>query len=134
MNTLWKILSELLAFGAIMSIAEYHAHLFIANKKINNSFHFWWACAYFIPAFYVALVMFDNWYLLAAFTAERFFFYNPLLNLMRNKTFFYLSTASGNSSSWWDRLEIKWKNIYPDIWVLSGILLITLQFFIFRAT
>lgn len=125
-----KFLFELIMLLIIFGTAEKHASLFKANIKISPWFHALWAGAYFIPAIVIGWFVCESWWLLSAFCLERFFFYNFLLNLIRHKPVFYLSTGSGKSASLWDKIELRWGAIYPIIWVLSGMLFGAIQFFI----
>ena len=114
---------EIAALGLIIGTCVIHAHRFAANKSVGPLFHTIWAVIYFAPLLLISWFE-ASWVLALAFVIERFFFYNPVLNLIRHRPFFYLSVKSDHPS-WWDELEIKWRAAYPYVWALSGAALIT---------
>jgi len=81
-------LYEILALIAIIGITSVHAHIFNENRKIGPWFHFLWAAVYFIPCGVIAYLTGSYW-LAGAFILERAVFYNPILNLIRQRPFFY---------------------------------------------
>lgn len=121
---------EIIFLIVIFAICDVHKKKFDENKKISPLFHIAWAAVYFVPAYFVAIVMYDSWWLLCYFLLLRFVAYNPILNLLRKRDFFYLSVASGASASWWDKVEISWANAYQIVWYLAATLLFIGQFFI----
>lgn len=111
--------------GVMVAICAIHAKRFADNKAIGLWFHFIWGCVYFIPATFLAWQMSSYW-LAGAFVIERFVFYNPILNRMRGKAFFYLSVNS-QTPSWWDSIEIGWRNAYPYVWIFSCVAFMIIQ-------
>lgn len=113
----------------ILIICRIHASLFYHNRPVGPLFHSVFALVYIIPAVYVSVFVYHDILLLIEFGLLRFMLYNPALNEMRRKPFFYLSVNSENPS-WWDRIEIKWGKAYPYVWALSLVLYISVLFFI----
>lgn len=104
----------------IIAVTCIHAHRFAANKPINGWFHFLWGLVYAAPASFFILEK-HSWWLLLAFTLERFIFYNPILNIFRTEKFFYI-VADNSKPGFWDKIEVWWAGFYKYIWflVLAG--------------
>jgi len=81
-------LYEIAALILIIGITSIHAHIFENNVKIGPWFHFLWGMVYFIPCGIIAWLT-GSWWLAGAFLFERLVFYNPILNLIRERPFFY---------------------------------------------
>ena len=113
----------------IVVVCLVHAWWFSRNIPTGVWFHFLFAMAYVVPMIWIGWFWQHNIWLVVALVALRFVLYNPLLNLMRDKPFFYLSVNNSNPS-WWDSLEIHWSNLYPYIWAGSIVGFIILQFMI----
>ena len=84
MTRLWDI--PYLLF--IIWICITHARIFARNKPIGPLFHIFWAGIYMIPVIPIA-VFCHNWLIVCAVILERLVFFNPILNLIRDKPFFY---------------------------------------------
>lgn len=123
---IFQFILLLLIFG----IAEKHASLFKENKKIGLWFHTLWGLVYFIPAAFIALEIYDSWFIMATFALERFVFYNVILNKIRGLGIFYLSVASGEDASIWDRIEIWWGKWYEYLFFVFLALYIFAQFWV----
>ncbi len=120
-------LYEIAAFGLIIGITDLHAEKFAANKPVGPLFHTLWALIYLVPCAVIAALN-SSWWLMVAFTLERFVFYNLILNIWRTKPFFYIH--SGLNGSWWDDLELKWSGVYPYAWGVGLLGLIIVNFII----
>lgn len=103
-------------------IADYQAQRFDAQKTIS---HFWWAFAVGVMVVGAWLLTDKNYLFALALVMERIWFFNPTLNLLRKKSFFY--TNSSKNGSW---IDAHIGNIYPYIFVISLSVFIFLQFFI----
>ena len=103
---------------------------FKLNWKTGPFFHLIFGSIWLAPVFIVGFVWQHDIWLVLLLILQRFVFFNPLLNIERSEPFFYLSTAQGKSSSWWDALEIKYASAYRDIWFFCLGSYFLLQFFI----
>lgn len=86
---------EIAALMIIIGVCAIHADIFARNRIIGPWFHALWAGVYFIPCGVMAYLT-GSWWLAGAFIMERAIFYNPILNLMRDKPFFYQGSNSLN--------------------------------------
>lgn len=123
-------LYEIIFLIIIFAICDIHRIQFEKPKPISPLFHIVWALIYFVPVFIISIVFYDSWWFLACLLLLRFVAYNPILNKMRKKDWFYLSVYSGASASWWDKVEISWSKAYQLIWYLAAVLLFIGQFFV----
>lgn len=121
---------EIVFLIVIFAICDIHRNEFEKNKPISHLFHIIWALIYFVPCFVIAIIFYESWWLLTYLLLLRFVAYNPILNLLRKKDWFYLSVNSGASASWWDKVEISWSKAYQLIWYLAAVLFFIGQFFI----
>jgi type IV secretory pathway TrbD component len=102
-----------------------HKRLYDDNYKIPLDFHAAWASLYILPMIVIFVIywLMDRFmtglWVVGLVALERFSLYNPILNLMRHKSFFYLSVQSKTDPSFWDGLELKYKKYYPYVWLLS---------------
>lgn len=119
---------EIPILSLIIGICCIHANRFHQNIPIGKWFHFLWGCVYAAPSAFFAWQM-HSWWLLGAFTIERFVFYNPILNLIRQRKFFYI-VADNSKPGFWDKIEVWWANFYPYIWGLGVLAFIAIQFYI----
>ena len=125
-----------IGFLCIIVLADIiHAHKYNSNETVQKGFHFWWSVIYASPVVVIAIVFLFTigwkesvWICLAAFF-ERIVIYNPLLNFLRSpqKKFFYISASSTTDPSWFDKLELRWKDSYPFAWITCLIIFIILQ-------
>lgn len=125
---------ELPLAALVVLITILHAGIFNNNteqrKNIAPSFHWTWAAIYGIVLVVICYLS-KSWWLFGVGCLMRFAFYNPLLNAWRHRGVFYITTSTGNLTSWWDKTELAWGKWYPIISILSAILFITLQFFFY---
>lgn len=123
-------LLQIPVLALIRWIAGIHAKKFAANIKIGPWWHFWWSVVYAIPCAITAWLC-HSWLLAVAFAIERFVVYNPLLNRIRNKSFFYI-VADNSKPGFWDKIEVFWAGFYPYIWGLAvlGYIFIQIKFII----
>lgn len=122
---------EFILLLLIFGIAEKHARVFEDNKKVSWFFHAGWGLVYFIPAWFISFIMYDDILVGLSFLFTRFAAYNPILNKIRDKDFFYLS-VQGENPSWFDRIELKWKDAYPYVWAASLAGFIALQVILYQ--
>jgi hypothetical protein len=87
---------EIAALGIITGTCIIHANIFARNRIIGPWFHFIWAAVYFIPLGAIAYLN-GSWWLAGVFIMERAVFYNPILNLIRQRPFFYQGSATANN-------------------------------------
>lgn len=86
-------------YGAFTAgICLYHAKRFNAQKTVNHAAYFALSCAF---GFFLVWISRWNWWFAGALFCFRIWFYNPFLNLLRDKSFFY-THAKGPDSSWMD--------------------------------
>ena len=124
MMHLWQI-----AFvSLLLVICAIHTHIFRVNKPVGPLFHLIWMVIYFVPPAIIWAVN-RSYELAGASVLIRFVLYNPVLNYLRHRPFFYLSVNSKNPSLW-DKIELKWSGLYPWIWGTGFLGLIIIQFFI----
>lgn len=126
MMFIWEIIFLIIIFA----ITDIHRIQFEKNRAISPLFHAVWALVYFVPCFVISFIFYESWWMLAYLLLLRFVAYNPILNVMRKKDWFYLSVNSGASASWWDKVEISWAKAYQLIWYLAAVLLFIGQFFV----
>lgn len=122
---------EIPALGIIIAICAIHAHRFAANIKIGPWFHIVWGCIYASVMAFMAWQV-KSWWLLGGFAIERFVFYNMTLNILRYgwrwDSLFYIHAEK--NGSWWDRIELAWKGLYPYIWGVGVLAFVIIQFYI----
>lgn len=121
MIRLWQILFIVLIIG----IAKYHANLFQKNKPIGPLFHAIWAAIYFVIPAGLSWYL-HSWWLIGAAVLLRFVAYNPILNTIRKKNWFYLH--SGDNGSLWDDFENAWAETYVWIWSICLLGFVAYQF------
>jgi hypothetical protein len=109
----------------ILVICAIHAHRFEKIEPIGPLFHFVWAGVYGLGMAFWYLLLRDD-LLMLALLVLRFVAYNPLLNWMREKDWWYV--GSGVNGSWWDRLEEKYASVYKVLWFAVLVELIIIQF------
>ena len=115
-------LFEIGMLGVIIGICAIHAKRFRDNIPTGDWFHILWALIYFIPCVVMCL-LWGSWWLAAAFVAERMVFFNPVLNKMRGKSFFY--TGNTVTGSVIDKILGK---AFPIVWGISVIIFVFIQF------
>lgn len=113
-------IGEILFFFVNLAIADYHASRFAIDKSINHTF---WAAI--VGALIVGATWISgwNWWFGLALLMQRTWCFNPILNLIRQKPFFY--TNSGKGGSLMDRFAGKY---YEYVFGFSLIVFIVLQF------
>ena len=120
---------ESLFLFLIIVVTFVHEQWFKENLPTGPFFHLGFSLVYIVPMIWIGSSPQHSLFLTAAIAVERFSFYNPLLNMMREKPFFYLSVNNTNPSLW-DKIEIRWGKLYPLVWVLSLTIFIIFQFII----
>jgi hypothetical protein len=120
-------LLQIPALVLIYMIISIHSKRFEANKSIGPWWHLWWGFVYGVPTG-IAAYLCHSYALAWVFALERFVLYNPMLNLMRNESFFYI-VAKNSKPGFWDKIEVSWKGFYPYIWGLGFLGYIIIQFF-----
>lgn len=121
MNILY--IGEVLFFFGNMAIADYHASLFDHQKKINHTF---WALVVGVVIGVFTWASRWDWWFAGALLAERMWCFNPMLNLIRHKPFFYVHSDKVGGS--W--LDSKIGNAYPYVFATSLAGFIIAQFLI----
>lgn len=110
----------------LIAICIIHAKRFFENKAIGPWFHLLWGCVYAVPCVFLAW-RYHSWIMLGAFVIERFVFYNPTLNILRDEKFFYIVTDN-SKPGFWDKIEVWWGGFYPYIWGVGVLGYIIIQF------
>jgi len=121
MNILY--IGELLFLCGNLALADYHAHRFDQQKPINHTL---WAFVVGVVIFLFTYVSKWNLYFCGALVLERVWCFNPMLNLIRHKPFFYTHSEKVGGS--W--IDAKIGNWYPYIFVASLIGFLILQYYI----
>lgn len=108
---------ELLFLAINFLMAAWHRHLILENKSIVH-----WAWA----ALYVALVapfwfLTRNPILIINLFLIREVFFSPILNMLRDKPYFYINPSSAKASLW-DKTLDKWNPFFYFIAVISLII------------
>lgn len=122
-------LYEIAMLAMIVAVCKIQAGIFAKNTSIGTWFHVLWACPF---AGYVIVLFFithHNYWLSAALALEHFAFFNPILNYIRQKPFFYLGVKT-KTEAWTDIVLEAIDNAYPIIWVAIVLLFIVTQFYI----
>ena len=114
---------EIPALILIIVVCYIHAGIFARNRIIGPWFHFLWAMSYFIPCGVIAYFT-RSWWLAGAFIMERAVFYNPVLNLIRQRPFFYQGSATANNHAISNGLYT------PFLWIVYIIGFIIINIFI----
>ena len=117
------LIAELLFLIGNYIVAKIQSHLFSQNERINHGL---WLTVYVAVAIICSLLL-HNWIVFMVLVLQRMVIFNPILNLLREKAFFYTDTADPQGS-WFDRLWGKW---YPTVWIISALSLITLNLIMF---
>lgn len=117
-----KIIGEILFAAINIAIAYYHAGQFAKGETISHSF---WA--FVIAVIIIGFTWVEKWDFLFAgcLIAERIWLFNPALNLIRHKPFFYVAT--GKTAHWFDDTFGKY---YQYIFIVAILLFIVAQFFL----
>jgi len=121
MNILY--IGEVLFLFGNVAIADYHAGKFDAGKSINHTF---WAFVVGSVILLFTIVSKWNWWYGGALLLERMWCFNPVLNLIRKKPFFYVHSDKVGGSL----LDSIIGNAYPYVFISSLAGFVTLQFFI----
>lgn len=103
----------------MIAICAIHREIFDEQRTIGPWFHFVWAVIYAIPCGIIALAE-RSWILGLIFVFERAMLYNPILNYMRHRPFFYLGSVAITDQVY--------GNYYPYIWAAYTAGFISLQF------
>jgi hypothetical protein len=122
-----NIIIEAAACIWMAMICWVHAAWFVNNIKTGPWFHAVFGAVYAVPVIWIGWFWRHDLVLIVALVTERFVVYNPMLNLIRDKPFFYLS-VNNDHPSWWDELEMKYNHLYPFVWIASLILFVLIQF------
>lgn len=122
--TWWDKVFAVASFLAIILIqCKWQAKLFAAQRSINHTVHAIIYCAGMVPV----LIFFWPcwWQVIAIGVLERLALFDPILNRIRGKPYYY----NGTPGSWMDRIENKlsawWvfilKHLYIIIFILAVI-------------
>lgn len=80
------------------AVCLYHAKRFNDQKTVNHAAYFALSCGF---GLFLVWISRWNWWFAAALFCFRVWFYNPFLNRLRGRLFFY-THAKGPNSSWID--------------------------------
>lgn len=107
--------------AAVISIQDYRLPHYETASKLWHKYSAWYVTGVALLLAYLA----GNWFLVPCLLSMRLIFFNPVLNKIRGKDFFYLSSKG------LDGLFVKWfgKHAGVLVWIGSSIYLTLLNLF-----
>lgn len=118
------LLTTIIILAATFLVADFHAQWYKANKPIKWWWHPLWVSPFVLFAVLDGIDHHNTWYGLLIFCPHGLFF-AQLLNWLRKKGFFYIST-SGPNPSLTDTILLKIKAVYPYLWSVLAVSYITI--------